>query len=369
MGERFHGTMMRRALALAKKGVGRTRPNPAVGCVIVRNGEIVGEGWHKKAGTPHAEIHALHAAGERAAGADVYVTLEPCSHFGKTPPCADALITAGVGRVFVGMIDPNPAVSRRGIEKLISAGIEVTTGLLEKECQAINRPFIKQMTVGLPYVTLKSALTLDGKTATAIGDSRWVTGERARRLVHRMRSTTDAVMVGVGTVIADDPLLTCRIRGGRDPMRVIVDSSLRLPLSAQVLTLKSTSRTVVATISNDSAKIRELHLLGAEVVICKEKDGQVDLGDLLRQLGKWGVQSLLLEGGANLAAAFFREHLIDRCIFFYAPKLVGGEGIGLFTGKGVGMMAEAVPLDDVTIRRCGDDFMVEGEPKYTCSPA
>jgi diaminohydroxyphosphoribosylaminopyrimidine deaminase/5-amino-6-(5-phosphoribosylamino)uracil reductase len=359
---------MRRALSLARKGIGKTSPNPAVGCVIVRNGEIIGQGWHRRAGTPHAEVHALRDAGGVAKGADVYVTLEPCSHFGKTPPCADALIEARVARVYVAMVDPNPKVAGRGIEKLRAAGIEVTIGVLEKECRAINRPFIKHVTTTLPFVTLKSAMTLDGKTATASCDSRWVTGEASRRLVHKLRGESDAIMVGIGTVLADDPQLTCRIKGGRDPQRVIIDSKLRIPLSAKVLTVASPVRALVATIADDPAKIRAIEALGAEVLRCRERNGRVDLQDLMAKLGGRGIQSLLLEGGAGLAGAMLDNQLIDRCLFFYAPKLVGGEGIGLFSGCGAALMADAVPLDNIAVRRCGADIIVEGEPNYPCLP-
>lgn len=363
--ERF----MRRALTLARKGLGSTSPNPAVGCVIVRDGEVVGEGWHLKAGTPHAEVHALRAAGRQAATADVYVTLEPCSHFGKTPPCADALVEARVARVFVGMTDPNPKVSGSGIERLRRAGIDVAEGFLESECRSINRPFIKHVTTGLPFVTLKSAMTLDGKTATRTGDSRWVTGEPARRHVHILRGVSDAVMVGIGTVIADDPMLTCRVDGGSDPLRVVVDSGLSIPITAKLLNLDSAARTLVATISDDSIRRGAIESLGAEVIRCKEDNGRVDLGDLLRKLGDKEVQSVLLEGGAGLAGSFFRNRLVDSCLFFYSPKILGGDGIGLFSGGNIERMAEAVPLENLSVRQCGTDIMVEGEPRYSCLPA
>lgn len=364
--KQLHEQYMRRALALARKGIGKTSPNPAVGCVVACNGEVIGEGWHRKAGTPHAEIHALKEAGSRSKGADLYVTLEPCSHFGKTPPCADAVIKAGIRRVFIGMRDPNPLVSGRGVDKLRSAGIEVTAGLLEETCRSINRPFIKHMTTGLPYVTLKSAMTLDGKTATINGDSRWVTGGPARRHVHRMRSMNDAIMVGIGTVLADDPQLTCRIAGGRDPVRVIVDSGLKIPASAQVFHVDSSSRTIIATFSDDHQKIGHLTSLGAEVLNCDGCVGGVDLPGLLRLLGSKGIQSILLEGGSTLAGAMFRERLIDRCVFFYAPKLIGGEGAGLFSGAGVQLMGDAVPLENISVRRFAADIMIEGEPVYPC---
>jgi diaminohydroxyphosphoribosylaminopyrimidine deaminase/5-amino-6-(5-phosphoribosylamino)uracil reductase len=353
--------MMRRALAQAKRGVGKTAPNPAVGCVIVRDGVVVGTGWHRKAGTPHAEVHALKAAGELAAGADVYVTLEPCAHYGKTPPCAKALIEARVRRVFVGMVDPNPLVAGGGINMLRAAGIEVEAGILEKECQALNRPFLKWIKTRLPFVLLKSAVTLDGKTATASGDSRWVTGDLARLEVHRLRGRMDAIMVGVGTVIADDPQLTCRVPGGKDPLRVVVDSTLRIPLHAALLGLKSSAPTLVATVSRDQARIAALAARGAEVLICAEQAGRVNLADLLRRLGERGVQSVLLEGGSQLAGAALRADLIDRCQIYLAPKLVGGVAPGIFAGAGVPLMADAINLHDLTVKRVGPDLLVEGD--------
>lgn len=358
----LHLKMMRLALAEARKGVGKTAPNPAVGCVIVRDGEVVGRGWHKKAGAPHAEVHALAAAGEKAAGADAYVTLEPCSHFGKTPPCAKALIEAKVARVFVAMVDPNPLVSGRGIEMLREAGIAVEVGLLAEESRELNLPFIKWIQTRLPFVVLKSALTLDGKSATVSGDSKWVTSDRARREVHRLRGRLDAIMVGVGTVVKDDPLLTCRVPGGKDPLRVIVDSTLRIPLHAAILDVQSKAKTVIATCSGDRAKMEALRARGVEVLSCRETDGRVDLADLLAQLGKRGVQSVLLEGGSHLAGATLRAGLIDKCMIFLAPKLVGGAGMGLFAGEGAFLMAEAIALQEMRVRRVGVDLLVEGVP-------
>lgn len=361
--------MMRRAIALARRGIGKTAPNPAVGCVIVKNGEIVGEGWHKKAGTPHAEIHALYAAGEAARDADVYVTLEPCSHYGKTPPCAEALIEAGVRRVFAAMVDPNPKVSGKGIEMLRSAGIEVNLGPMGVESRFLNEPFIKHVTTGLPFVILKSAMTLDGKTATDTGDSKWITNDKSRRYVHRLRAMVDAVMVGVGTVSADDPLLTCRIAGGKDPVRVIVDSALSIPLHARVLHLASPSRTLIATVAGDIPKAAKLREYGAEILQCREQEGRVDLRDLFAGLGREGIQSVLLEGGSTLAGEALRLRLIDKFLLFYAPKIIGGEAPGLFAGKGSGRMADAVRLKDLKMRRFGEDVMIEGYPEGECLPA
>ncbi|HLO26617.1 MAG TPA: bifunctional diaminohydroxyphosphoribosylaminopyrimidine deaminase/5-amino-6-(5-phosphoribosylamino)uracil reductase RibD, partial [Geobacteraceae bacterium] len=296
-----HEKYMKRAIALARRGVGKTSPNPAVGCVIVKDETIVGEGWHRKAGGPHAEALALRQAGAAVRGADVYVTLEPCAHYGKTPPCADALIAAGVKRVFAAMVDPNPKVKGRGVTALRAAGIEVTAGLLEAESRLLNEPFVKHVTTGIPFVILKSAMTLDGKTATEGGDSKWITNEKSRAYVHKLRSMVDAVMVGAGTVAADDPLLTSRIAGGRDPLRVIVDSSLGLPLDARVLHLESPSRTIVATLVVESAKAKKIRAFGAETLHCLEREGRVDLHDLFARLGALGVQSVLLEGGSALA--------------------------------------------------------------------
>ena len=359
---KFNLKMMRMAHALARRGVGKTSPNPAVGCVIVRDGIVVGRGWHKKAGTPHAEVHALNEAGERAAGADVYVTLEPCAHFGKTPPCARALIAAQVARVYVGMVDPNPLVAGAGLELLREAGIEVETGLLEEQCRDLNRPFIKWIQTKLPYVVLKSALTLDGMTATANGDSRWITSDGARREVHRLRGRLDAIMVGVGTVAKDDPQLTCRVPGGKDPLRIVVDSTLRVPLHAALFGVQSAAGTIVATCSADAARIEAVSSRGAQILRCKESDGRVDLADLFAKLGALGVQSILLEGGSHLAGAALRAGLVDRCMIFIAPKLVGGAGMGLFAGEGVALMKDAIRLEGMTVQRVGVDLLVQGTP-------
>jgi diaminohydroxyphosphoribosylaminopyrimidine deaminase/5-amino-6-(5-phosphoribosylamino)uracil reductase len=366
----FQKKMMARALALARRGVGKTSPNPAVGCVIVRGDVIAGEGWHQKAGEPHAEINALRQAGEKALGADVYVTLEPCSHFGKTPPCADALVKAGAGRVFVGMIDPNPKVSGRGVEILRAAGIDVSIGLLEPECRRINESFIKHVTTGMPFVVLKCAMTLDGKTATDSGDSKWITSERSRGYVHKLRAMVDGIMVGVGTVIADDPQLTCRVRGGRrDPKRIIVDSRLRIPGSSRIFHLDSESKTWIATTVRQSERVDELRRSGAEIITCRESNGRVDLHDLMMKLGTMGIQSLLLEGGRELAGEAVRQGLIDKFILFYAPKLVCGEAPGLFAGKGASRMDDVQKLQNVRIRRFGDDYMIEGYPEKPCLQA
>lgn len=361
----FRDRMMKRALALARRGVGKTTPNPAVGCVVTRDARIVGEGWHRKAGTPHAEIHALAMAGDNAQGADVFVTLEPCAHYGKTPPCTEALIRAGVARVFVGMTDPNPLVSGRGVAALRAAGIDVECGILERECRMLNEPFIKHITTGLPFVILKSAMTLDGKTATSTGDSKWVTGEKSRRYVHRLRAMVDAVMVGVGTVLADDPQLTCRMGvRGEDPLRVVVDSRLRTPPDAALFGVESSAKTLLATIEPDSSRAGSLAEAGAEILVCRESHGKVDLEDLLVKLGARGIQSVLLEGGRELVASALRSGIIDTFLLFFAPKLLGGEGgFGLSAGTGPDRMADALRLRDVTVTRFGEDILVRGYPE------
>lgn len=361
--------MMRRALTLARRGVGKTSPNPAVGCVIVKDGAVVGEGWHKKAGTPHAEIHALRQAAEKSHGADVYVTLEPCSHFGKTPPCADALIAAGVAKVFVGMVDPNPKVCGQGVAKLRAAGIEVVVPLLEENCRLLNESFIKHITTGLPFVTLKIAMTIDGKIATSNMDSKWITGERSRAYVHRLRSELDAIMVGVGTILIDDPLLTSRIAKGKDPLRIVVDSTLRIPVHAQVMSNNSPAKTFIATISDDKHKMSRLEAVGAEILVCSNEHGRVNLCNLLLELGRRGIQSVLLEGGAELAGEALRLGLVDKCLFFYAPKLVAGDGLGPFAGKGAPMMADAIKLNHFSVKKIGDDFLMQGYPEKKCLQA
>jgi len=364
----FDRQMMRRALSLARRGAGRTAPNPAVGCVIVQEGAIVGEGWHKKAGTPHAEIHALRQAGEKAHGADVFVTLEPCSHHGRTPPCADALVEAGVAKVVAGMVDPNPLVSGRGLERLKAAGMHVETGVLEEECRRLNESFIKHVTTGLPFVILKSAMTLDGKIATSLGDSKWITNDKSRVYVHKLRGMVDAVMVGSGTAVADDPLLTCRVGRGKNPVRIIVDSTLRTPLHAQVVNNGAAHTIIATTPAADEAKAAALRAAGVEILICRENPRGVDLPDMLARLGKRGVQSILLEGGGTLAGEALRHRLIDKFLFFYAPKLVAGVGKGPFAGEGVEKIAEAVQLERVMVRRVGTDILVEGYPEGTCLP-
>lgn len=362
-------TYMKRALALARKGIGRTSPNPVVGCVIVRDGAVIGEGWHRKAGSPHAEIHALKMAGDAARGADVYVTLEPCCHTGATPPCTDALIRSGVSRVIAGMRDPDPRVSGGGLAALKQAGIETVCGVLEKECRAVNLPFIKHITTGLPYVTYKCAMTLDGKIASITGESRWISGDESRKHVHRMRSHNDAVMVGVDTIIADNPLLTVRHVKGRNPVRIIVDSRLRTPTTVDILSGPLAHATIIACTEDDPAVHRRYLQTGVSVLVCDPREGRVDLRDLLEKLGRLGIQSILLEGGSRLAGDALTRGLIDECVFFYAPKVIGSDGFSPFAITGITEMSHAMAFTDLSVRRMGHDIVVTARPEGTCLPA
>jgi diaminohydroxyphosphoribosylaminopyrimidine deaminase / 5-amino-6-(5-phosphoribosylamino)uracil reductase len=360
---------MKKALSLASKGIGKTSPNPAVGCLIVRDGLIIGKGWHKKAGTPHAEVHALAMARDAARGADVYVTLEPCCHTGKTPPCSDALINAGVKRVIVGMKDPNPKVSGGGIAALEAAGIEVVCGVLEESCRQINLPFIKHITTGHPYVTFKCAMTLDGNIATVTGESKWISSLESRTLVHRMRSSMDAIMVGVDTIIADNPELTVRLVKGRDPLRIIVDTRLRTPESVKVLSERLAPRTLIATTeSNPRVHLRYLQQ-GVNILVCDEDDGRVSMNDLLYKLGQMGIQSILLEGGSRLAGSMLQSGLIDELVFFVAPKIIGNNGFAPFTMVGMTSMDQAIKLVYTKIAQSGVDLVVHARPEIPCSLA
>jgi diaminohydroxyphosphoribosylaminopyrimidine deaminase / 5-amino-6-(5-phosphoribosylamino)uracil reductase len=362
---------MQHALALARKGEGRTCPNPPVGAVIVSDGEIVGSGFHPAAGQPHAEIFALRAAREQARDATAYVTLEPCSHQGRTGPCADALVKAGIKRVVVGVQDPNPQVAGRGIAILREHNVEVQIGPAECECRRLIAPFAKHIATGFPFVTMKSAVTLDGKTATSLGESKWISNEQSRQLVHQLRNRVDGIMVGVGTVLRDNPRLTTRIDGaGKDPLRIVVDSTLRTPLQAAVVATDSSAQTLIATTPQASKeKIRELEKAGVEILICDECEGSgVDLHDLMRQLGQYPLQHLLLEGGAILNQSLLNAGLVDRFMVFIAPILLGGsDGKGIFSGYGPQHLSGAVQLTDLRVTEIAGDILIEGEVQ-TCLP-
>jgi diaminohydroxyphosphoribosylaminopyrimidine deaminase/5-amino-6-(5-phosphoribosylamino)uracil reductase len=355
---------MDRALRLAARGIGLTSPNPMVGAVLVRDGRVVGEGAHLRAGGPHAEAVALAAAGPAARGATCYVTLEPCSHFGRTPPCADALVRDGVARVVTAMRDPSPEVDGRGLARLRAAGVPVSVGVREAQARGLNRAFVCAVTQGRPHVTLKAAMTLDGKIAAADGASRWITGDLARLEAHRLRFAADAVLVGVGTVLADDPQLTVRHAGlpPKEPLRVVVDSRLRTPAAARVLRSGDPRRAVVACVAPAPAgPAAVLRAQGNRVIELPSDGGRVDLRLLLGALRALDVIAVLAEGGAEIGGALAEAGLVDRVAFFVAPRLLGGrEAPGPLGGRGR-PLKEALSLTDVVTRRLGEDLLVEAE--------
>jgi len=350
-------TWMARALRLAERGLYTTDPNPRVGCVIVRDGNIVGTGWHARTGEPHAEIHALQAAGERARGATVYVSLEPCCHHGKTPPCSDALIQAGVTRVVAAMQDPNRKVAGQGLQQLQAAGIAVQSGLLEDEARRLNPGFIKRMRTGRPYVRNKLAMSLDGRTAMASGESKWITSEAARQDVHRLRARSSAVVTGVGTILADDPSLNVRLEGfERQPMRVVVDTHLSMPDTARMIKLPG--RTLVMTCSDDAGAKERLEQAGAEVIVMPFCGNAVDMEGVLDTLGQLEVNEVLVETGATLSGAMLRQGLIDEMVIYLAPILMGDMARSLFHLPGIETMADRIALDILDIRAVGNDWRI-----------
>lgn len=356
---------MRIALEEAAKGLGRTSPNPVVGAVLVKGGRIIARGYHRRAGTAHAEIVALEAAGSKARGADLYTTLEPCDHYGRTPPCSVALLEAGVRRVICGSADPNPKVDGKGVARLRRAGVEVLTGVLREEADRLNRPFFKVIQTGLPYVTLKAAVTLDGKLATATGDSRWVTGEEARAWVHRLRDQVDAILVGSNTVRLDDPKLTTRLPDGtgRDAVRIVVDSRLRLSPKYTIFNQRSPARTVLATLEDPAGrKARRFADLGVDVwQVRATRQGRVDLKALLKRVAKEGLNHVLVEGGSELYGSFLREGLADALALFLAPKLIGAQGLSWTGDLGVKVMGEALAVKDLSLERLGEDLLIQAK--------
>ena len=369
--ERF----MRRALELAARGLGRTSPNPAVGAVVVRDGAIVGEGYHRRAGEAHAERIALGNAGDAARGAEMFVTLEPCCHHGRTPPCTDAIIEVGIRRVLYALRDPDPRCAGGGEAALLAAGVEVRGGLLAEEAARILEGYIRHRRTGRPLVTVKLAMSLDGRIATRTGDSRWITGERSRRLVHGMRDRSDAVMVGVGTVLADDPALTTRgVPGGRDALRVVVDSRARTPDSATVIGRESPAECIIAcTGAAPPERVEALRAAGAQVLVLPERAGHVDLTALMDALGERGALNVLIEGGGGLVAGALEAGVVDRVMLFYAPIIIGGrEAVPGVGGAGPERVADALRLRDLTTTRVGAELLVEGylapKAELRCSP-
>lgn len=355
---------MERALELAQKGVGYTNPNPLVGAVIVKDGKIIGEGYHEVYGGNHAEVNAFKNATEDVKGATMYVTLEPCAHYGKTPPCVNAIVEKGIKKVVVSLGDPNPEVEGRGIKFLRDNGIEVVTGVLEKESRRINEIFLKYITTKLPFCILKTAMTLDGKIATRTGDSKWITNEESRKYVHKLRHRVAAIMVGIGTVLQDNPYLNTRLESikGSDPIRVIVDTYAKIPIEANVLNSQSNARTIIASTElAPKEKFRKLEGKGAEIIVTPLKDGRVDLNHLIKSLGERKIDSVLIEGGSELNYSAVEAGIVDKVNAFIAPKFIGGgqtkTPIG---GLGRTLMKDAILLKNISVHRFGNDIMIEG---------
>lgn len=367
---------MHRVLTLAARGRGRTSPNPSVGAALVANGRIIAEDYHHRAGEPHAEALALSAAGSSAAGATLYVNLEPCVHQGHTPPCVEAIIKAKVNRVVVAMIDPNPQVNGKGLERLRNAGIEVELGLLEDKARRLNEAFIKYITTGRPFVILKIALSLDGKIATKTGESKYVanpetketkyiTSEPSLRHVHKLRNEVDATLVGIGTLMRDNSRLTTRLGHGkkRDAIRIIVDSLLKVPLRANIFTEKSNAKNIIVTTASAFFdRIKEIEATGSQVLIARSRErNKVDLTHMMEELGKQGITSVMIEGGAEINASAIEEGIVDKALFFIAPKIIGGKTASCpIGGSGVARLQDAIKLKNITVRHFGEDIMLEG---------
>jgi diaminohydroxyphosphoribosylaminopyrimidine deaminase / 5-amino-6-(5-phosphoribosylamino)uracil reductase len=356
---------MKLALNLAAMAKGRTNPNPLVGAVLVKDGRIIGQGAHLKAGEPHAEVHAFRMAGDAAEGATLYVTLEPCSHHGRTPPCAELVVRSKVKRVVVAMTDPNPLVAGRGLKLLEDAGIEVTVGVLEDEAKRLNERFIHNFTSRRPFVVVKTAMTLDGKIAAHTGDSRWITGPESRERVHKLRDEVDGILVGIGTVLADDPELTTRLpEGGRNPIRIILDSGLRTPEEARVLNVAEAQSWIVTAEGADPEKAERLRERGVEVFAVARGAKGLDLDAVLKALFEKGITHLLVEGGASVNGEFLKAGLINKIMAFIAPKLVGGADAPTpYGGEGFAKMADAVQLTGITMEQFGDDICLTGYPQ------
>ncbi len=355
---------MEMALELAKLGWGRTNPNPLVGAVIVKNDRIIGKGYHRQLGGLHAEIEALNNLTEDPNGSTIYVNLEPCSHFGRTPPCADALVKAGVGKVIIGMMDPNPLVSGGGISILQKAGIEVIEGVMEKECQKLNEIFIKYIARKKPFVMIKSAMTLDGKIAARTGDSKWITNEESRLFVHSLRDRYAAIMVGINTILQDNPSLTTRLahKEGKDPIRIVVDSNARIPLSAKVINSSLKSPMILA-VANElpREKFRMLKDKNVKVIAAGSKNGKVDLSRLMEELYNMQIDSVLIEGGGTLNYSALEAGIADKVLIFIAPKIVGGsQSKTAFEGEGVSSIDEAYKIRDCEVKKFGNDILIEG---------
>lgn len=355
---------MRLALQLAKKGCGYVNPNPLVGAALVKDGRVIGTGYHERFGAPHAEVNALANCVESPEGATLYVTLEPCCHYGKTPPCTEAILNAGIKSVVVGSSDPNPLVKGKGIRLLREKGVEVVEGVLRSECDRLNEAFFHFVQTGKPYVVMKYAMTMDGKTAAYTGYSKWITGETARNHVHKDRLRYSAIMVGIGTVIADDPLLTCRIEGGRNPLRIICDTSLRLPLTSRLVTTANEVPTLIATSCRDLQAQQPYLEAGCRILSLDQKEGHLDLHELMITLGSEKIDSILLEGGGILNWSALQAGIVNRVQAYIAPKLLGGSnGKTPVAGPGVPSPEDGFLLTNTVVTYLGEDILIESEVK------
>ncbi|WP_315169165.1 bifunctional diaminohydroxyphosphoribosylaminopyrimidine deaminase/5-amino-6-(5-phosphoribosylamino)uracil reductase RibD [Metaclostridioides mangenotii] len=351
---------MKKALDLAKKGAGRVSPNPMVGAVIVKDGEIIGSGYHKEYGGAHAEVNAISSCTNDLYGSTIYVTLEPCCHYGKTPPCTDVIIKSGIKRVVVGSVDNNPLVSGQGIDKLEKHGIKVESSVLREKCDEINEVFFYSNRVHKPFVIMKYGMTADGKIATVTGESKWITTEKSRENVHKTRNDLSAIMVGIGTVLKDDPLLTCRTTDGKNPIRIICDSQLKLPLSSKIVKTAKNIKTVVATISEDNNKVQILENLGVEVITVSNLNERLDLNDLMKKLWDLKINSILLEGGSTLNYSALESGIVDRLHIYIAPKIFGGSrSISPIGGEGVSDIKNAFKLKYRKTTMFDEDILIE----------
>lgn len=351
---------MKLAKNLALKAKGQTHPNPLVGAVVVKHGRIIGRGYHKKAGLAHAEVIALDQAGKRAQGASLYVTLEPCAHFGRTPPCVLKIIKSGIKEAVIGMLDPNPLNNGKGIEILKANKIKVSAGVLEKELQKINQVFIKYITKRLPFVTVKAAESLDGKIATRTGDSKWITSDKSRSFAHKLRDNYDAIMVGVNTVLRDNPKLDLWF-SKKQPVKIIVDSRLSTPQQANIFSKGEVIIITLATRPGQETENRKILAEKARILEVKEKEGEINLKDMMKKLASLEITNILVEGGGTLNGALFDEKLVDKFIFFISPKIIGGkEAITSVMGRGVSQVEKAVKLKELKLKRIGEDILIEG---------
>ncbi len=356
---------MKLALELAKKGIGRVHPNPMVGAVIVKDGKILGQGYHKKCGEGHAEVNAFKDAEEKnenVEGAEMYVTLEPCSHFGKTPPCADKIIEKKISKVFIGTLDPNPLVAGRGVKKLKDAGIYVEYGILESECYKLNEVFMKYIVKKEPFVVMKTGMSLDGKIATYSGESKWITEEKSREDVHNLRNELTGIMVGINTVLKDNPQLTCRVNGGRNPIRIIVDSTLKIPIDCKIVNTAKEVETIIATTDKANLdKINSLEDKGVKIIVVPSKNGKVNLKELMTILGKLKIDSILLEGGGTLNFSALEEGIVDKVKIYIAPKIIGGKDSKTpIEGKGIDNLKDAFKITNLSVSTIKEDILVEG---------